>query len=265
MKRKRYNKRTKQKAAQLRFAFRDVWDIIVIILLLSVVVYSFYYLRNNHIVLSPWPQIKTISVSGNLNATNRDAFKKIIREHTLRGFFYVQMNRLEQELANLPWLYRANVQRVWPDTLKIKVMEQHPIARWGDKGLMNAYGELFFPESTEAFATLPMLYGEQSRAKALARVFETSLNQLNPLGLKLRGLFEDQRHSKHLILSDGLILAIGDGDVSQKITRFITAYEQYLSSYLPEVEKIDLRYTNGLAVEWKNPQLAHNIELEKNL
>ena len=61
------------------------------------------------------------------------------------------------------------------------------------------------------------------------------------------------------------MLALGDGEVAEKISRFITAYEQYLSPYLSEVEKLDLRYTNGLAVEWNNPHLANNIEMESNL
>ena len=112
---------------------------------------------------------------------------------------------------------------------------------------MNAYGEVFFPDSIAAYASLPVLYGEQPRAKDLARVFENSLEQLKPSGLQLRGLFEDERQSKHLMLSNGLVLEIGDGDVIKKITRFIFAYEQYLSPHFAQVKKIDLRYTNGLS------------------
>ena len=200
-----------------------------------------------------------------MEATNRKKFADIIYKHTARGFFHVQMGQLEQELKGLPWVYRATVQRLWPNTIKVKIIEQRPIARWGDSGLMNAYGEIFFPVATESYQSFPMLYGEEVRAKDLASVFENSLKQLQPLGLQLRGLFEDERQSKHLVLSNGLVLAIGDGDVSEKIARFITAHEQYLSPYLSEVEKIDLRYTNGLAVEWKNPQLANNLEMERNL
>jgi len=130
---------------------------------------------------------------------------------------------------------------------------------------MNVYGELFFPDPTELYTSLPTLYGEELRSKELASVFENSVSQLKPLGLQLHGLFEDERQSKRLVLSNGLVLAIGDGDVTEKIARFITAYEQYLSPHLAEVKKIDLRYTNGLAVEWRNPQLAHNLKVDHNL
>lgn len=265
MKRKRYNKRVQKKHAQIQFAWRDVCDVMAIVILLSVIVYFSHYVRNNHLNVSIWPQIKTVKVSGILDATSRDKFESIIQKHTAGGFFNVQIVQLEKELASLPWLYRATVQRLWPDTLKVEVIEQTPIARWGDSGLMNAYGEVFFPEMKESYMSFPMLYGEEVRAKKLAGVFEDSLKLLKPLGLQLRGLFEDERQSKHLVLSNGLVLAIGDGEVSEKIARFITAYEQYLSPHLSEVEKIDLRYTNGLAVEWKNSQLANNLGMERNL
>lgn len=265
MKRKRYNKRLKSKTARVQFSLRDTWDVLAIIILLTVIVYFSHYVRNNHLSVTVWPQIKSVKVDGTLELINRMSFKDVIQKHIAGGFFYVQMSQLEQELSSLPWVYRATVQRLWPNTLKVKVIEQNPIARWGDSGLMNAYGEVFYPSNTESYTSFPMLFGEEVRAKDLAGVFENSLRQLQPLGLQLRGLFEDERQSKHIVLSNGLVLAIGDGNVSEKIGRFISAYEQYLSPYLSKVEKIDLRYTNGLAVEWKNPQLANNIELERNL
>ena len=110
-----------------------------------------------------------------------------------------------------------------------------------------------------------MLYGDQSRAKDLAKLFEKTVAELKPLGMQLRALFEDQRQSKHLVLSNGLVVAIGEGDPIKKISRFVTAYQQYLSPHITEVKKVDLRYTNGLAIECKNSQLAINLDLESKI
>ena len=46
---------------------------------------------------------------------------------------------------------------------------------------MNAYGDLFFPTDVDAYQHLPMLYGEEVRAKDLARTFENSMQQLEPV------------------------------------------------------------------------------------
>ena len=265
IKRKNQDKGTAPKAVTGYFSLRDVWDVLMIVLLLGIVVYFSHHVRNSHTGISVWPQIRQVKVEGDLHPADYEAFKEVVVAHVAKGFFRIPMDQLEQELAGLPWVYHAKARRYWPDTLVIMVHGQNPIARWGKEKLMNAYGELFSPESIEPHTALPMLYGKETRAKELASVFENSLRRLEPLGLQLQGLFEDERQSKHMVLSNGIILVIGNGNVSKKITRFITAYKQYLSSHMRQVKKIDLRYTNGLAVEWKDPQLAGNFELERKL
>ena len=265
MKAKKRHKRVRNRVAVNQFSIRDAWDVLVIVMLLSAVVYFANFVRHDNSDLLVWPHIKHVNVNGVLKNINQDKLKGIIRMRIKGGFFRVPMNTLEQEITNLPWVYHATAQRIWPDTISINIFEQVPIARWGEVGLMNAYGDIFFPDSIESYTSLPILYGEELRAKDLASVFENSQNQLKPYDLHLHGLFEDERQSKHLVLSNGMVIAIGDGDANKKIARFTAAFEHYLSPHLGEVKKIDLRYTNGLAVEWKNPQLANNLKLEHNL
>lgn len=259
------NVNRRKKTAVQTFSKRDAWDVIVVIMLLTIIVYISTFVRNNHFAIAAWPAIENVKVTGVLNAVDHGALKDIIRTHSKGGFLRVQMDQLEKELEKLTWVHQVSVQRYWPDTLSVNVLQHNPIARWGDAGLMNTYGDLFFPNDIKPYQTLPMLYGEEIRAKDLARTFEISMQQLKSLGLQLRGLFEDERQSKHLVLADGLVISIGDGDVTEKIARFITAYEQYLAENLNEVKKVDLRYTNGLAVEWKSSQFAQNLEMEPNL
>ncbi len=259
------NVNRRKKTAVQTFSKRDAWDVIVVIMLFTIIVYFSAFVRNNHFAIAAWPAIENVKVTGVLNAVDHGALKDIIRTHSAGGFLSVQMDQLEKELEKLTWVHQVSVQRYWPDTLSVNVLQHSPIARWGDAGLMNTYGDLFFPNDIKPYQTLPMLYGEEIRAKDLARTFEISMQQLKSLGLQLRGLFEDERQSKHLVLADGLVISIGDGDVTEKIARFVTAYEQYLAENLNEVKKVDLRYTNGLAVEWKSSQFAENLEMEPNL
>lgn len=257
--RKRKSASYRKKTVLQSFSKRDAWDVIVVIMLLTIIVYFSAYVRNNHFAVAAWPAIENVNINGAIEAVDRDALQDIVRAHIADGFLHIQMEELEKELTKLTWVHQVSVQRYWPDTLSVKILQHSPIARWGDTGLMNAYGDLFFPNDIEVYQDLPMLYGEDVRAKELAHTFESSVQQLKPLGLQLRGLFEDERQSKHLVLADGLVVSIGDGDVTDKINRFITAYEQYLAKNISEVKKVDLRYTNGLAVEWKTPKFAQNI------
>ncbi len=260
-KRKKSNAVRRKKSALQCFSLRDAWDVVVVMLLLVIIVYFSNIVRNNHHIVAAWPVIENVNVTGDIDAVDQDALKAIIRDYSVGGFFRLQMDQLEIALENLTWVRKASVQRFWPNTISVNILQHAPIARWGDTGLMNLYGDLFFPNDLAPYQALPMLYGEKRRAKELARTFENSVQQLKPVGLKLRALFEDERQSKHFVLSDGLVISIGDGDVSQKIDRFITAYDQYLATNITEVKKIDLRYPNGLAIEWKNSHIAQNLNL----
>ncbi|MEM7401532.1 MAG: cell division protein FtsQ/DivIB [Pseudomonadota bacterium] len=258
---KKTNAVRRKNSALQSFSLRDAWDVVVVIVLLIIIVYFSTIVRNNHHFVAAWPVIKNVNILGNVDAVDRDALKAIIRNYSVGGFFRLKMDQLEIALENLTWVHQASVQRYWPSTVSVKISQHVPIARWGDTGLMNIYGDLYFPDDLAPFQALPMLFGEEERAKELARTFENSVQKLKLVNLQLRALFEDERQSKHFVLSEGLVISIGDGDVSQKINRFITAYDQYLASNIAEVKKIDLRYPNGLAIEWKSPHIAQNLNL----
>lgn len=247
-------------------SLRSAWDVLVLAALLGSVALVSYWIRTHPPDLLARPQIRQVTVEGEVHPDDREAFRNIVTAGVAKGFFRIPVGRLERQLAELPWIYHVEVRRAWPATLEVTVQRQDPIARWGKTGLMNVYGGLFFPETVETpHAALPMLYGETARAEVLAGIFERNVRRLEPLGLQLQGLFEDERLSKHLVLSNGIVLVLGHGDLGRKITRFMTAYEEYLSPRMDRVKKIDLRYTNGLAVEWKDPRLAGNFKLEHKL
>ena len=254
-----------KRTAVERFSLRGTWDTLVILLLLIAIGCLSYYVQKHATGLLTWPRVERVRVEGNLHPADYEVFKSIVVAHVSKGLLRISTSRLEMELEKLPWVYRVQSRRSWPDTLEVTVQGQDPIARWGKSGLMNEKGEIFFPKSIDSYTALPMLYGDEARAPLLVHEFENSVKSLEPLGLQLQGLFEDERHSKQMVLSNGVILVAGHGNVRKKIARFIAAYEQFLSPQISRVKKVDLRYTNGLAVEWKDPQLAGDIELDRAL
>jgi cell division protein FtsQ len=49
---------------------------------------------------------------------------------------------------------------------------------------------------------------------------------------------------------------LGNKDQEQRLARFKVAYNQALGTNAKLIRRVDLRYTNGLAVEWKQSQLS---------
>ena len=55
-----------------------------------------------------------------------------------------------------------------------------------------------------------------------------------------------------LTLANGIEVALGRDQVEERFERFLTVYEGRLAVRADEVRRVDARYTNGVAVQWKN-------------
>ena len=61
------------------------------------------------------------------------------------GFFRFDVKGLKSDLEELPWVDKASISRLWPNTLSLNLREQVAIAYWNDERLLNSRGEIFSP------------------------------------------------------------------------------------------------------------------------
>jgi cell division protein FtsQ len=64
----------------------------------------------------------------------------------------------------------------------------------------------------------------------------------------------DARRAWQLSFDNGLLLKLGREHNEDRLERFIDVYQGALSGYHAQIEAIDMRYTNGLAVVWVDGQ-----------
>ena len=70
-------------------------------------------------------------------------------------------------------------------------------------------------------------------------------------GLATSELTEDEGGSWRIKIKDGPEVMIGSEDQERRMQRFRVGFQQELAKKLGNVRRVDLRYTNGFAVEWK--------------
>ncbi|MDX9873372.1 MAG: cell division protein FtsQ/DivIB [Spongiibacteraceae bacterium] len=172
------------------------------------------------------------------------------------GFLTADIDAMRSSLLELPWVADAAVQRRWPDELVVKITEQHPVARWGEDGLLNRRGEVFRPQPLTVGSDLPALFGpDEMAAEVISRYVEFN-DLLAARGLRLARLGADQRGSWRLELEGGVTLRLGTSNTLKRMRRFLSAYDYELKDAMDRIAYIDLRYSNGLAVGWKDPSFA---------
>lgn len=167
------------------------------------------------------------------------------------GYFNVDVERVREVVEQLPWVSKASVRRVWPDTLSVSVIEQKPVAVSNKYGLINANGEIFKPLSKRVEKSLPVFEGTINSNKLMLSKYHEMNKLLVTINRKISYLKLDARHALELKLDNGLQVVLGRGDISHRLERLTRIYNKILSARISDIEKIDLRYTNGMAIGWK--------------
>jgi len=192
--------------------------------------------------------VEQVTVTGELEHTQTDLIQDMIQPALVGGFLRADLQRIRLELEELPWIYRATVQRRWPNALEIDVVEQLPIARWGDSGFLNHEGEVFHSNSSQEWQALPRLDGPEGSAATLVAGYQRILEILAPLHLAVAQLVVDERGQVQVVLEGGMQLLLGSEDFLERMHRFVAIYRAELAARAEDVERVDLRYKKGIAV-----------------
>ncbi len=197
--------------------------------------------------------VKQVQLEAPFIHVTRDELYQVLRPVAKGGFFNVDVDAVTMAVETLPWVNSAAVQRVWPDTLRITVLEQKALARWRNQALVNEQGEIFTP----AVATIPdglvELQGPDSAVAQVAAEFKVFKEVLQPAQLQMRRVVLSPRRAWTLELSSGEVVLLGREVVQQRLQRFVQLYSQIQGGEVA-LQQVDMRYPNGFAIKWQKPQ-----------
>lgn len=200
--------------------------------------------------------IAKVVVQGELGYVSQQAVQQRIAPYVEQTFFNLDLVGLRQELESMPWISHAEVRRVWPDEVVVRLGEQLPIARWGDGALLNSRGEAFAPNESSNYEHLPQLHGPKRAQQRVMQQYQVLSQMLRPMGFSIARLELRDRGSWFLTTRQGIELLLGRDHLVDKIRRFGTIYQQALQDSAENIARVDLRYANGLAVAWRDPAAA---------
>jgi cell division protein FtsQ len=167
------------------------------------------------------------------------------------GFVSADLDRIRKSVEALTWVDRARVQRLWPDRIRIEVVEQQAAARWGDDGLLNTRGELIATGVRHVPPELPRLDGPPGTEWQVAQRFLTVQDRLTRLGLAVSALRLDARGAWEFDLSTGVTVRLGRRQVDERMDRFVQFGAQVIAGRAAEIRHVDMRYSNGFAIGWR--------------
>jgi len=208
--------------------------------------------------------ITRVEVTGELKQIDETAIANWVQRQITEGVLLTDLNRLQSQLQALPWVARVAVRRKWPGVLHVSLQEHVPVARWNEKALMTAQGLVFEPLQLPTMDGAPLLKGVDSNSREVLQQFVRLQAELAELSFRVVTVQKSERGAWLLQLlsaealaaaetkPDALIdVALGKHELAARIERFKNLYHSVLKAKLNEIERVDLRYTNGVAVQWK--------------
>ncbi|WP_299178075.1 cell division protein FtsQ/DivIB [uncultured Neptuniibacter sp.] len=163
----------------------------------------------------------------------------------------VDIASIQQLVSEHPWVRVSAIKRDWPAKLRVMIEEEVPVARWGERGLLNHQGDIFWPELKDEYRTLPRLSGPSPDTERVMSQFHDLNQMFRPAGLSVVSLDLEPRGAWQIVLDNNIRLIVGRESVNQRLQRFLVLYQSKLSQRADEIEQIDIRYTHGVAVKWR--------------
>ena len=195
--------------------------------------------------------IKQVRIEGNFTRLSPVDLQLLVTDKVRGGFFSLNVDAVRLALLDEPWVSEVTVQRVWPDALRVIVIEQVPVVRWGEAGLLNADGQYFAPEQSTIPLDLPMLIGPEGTELMLLNRFNSMQTYVQSIGFNIASVALDERRAWSFFLDNGIKVVLGRRDFEQRFNRFLSLIPTTLSGRVEQTESIDMRYTNGFSIKWK--------------
>ncbi|MDP3704798.1 MAG: cell division protein FtsQ/DivIB [Legionellaceae bacterium] len=199
--------------------------------------------------------INTVKITANYEHITRKQLETVLASYGDESFISLPVERLKADLTALDWTSHVQIERIWPDTLKISLVEKQPVAIW-KQALMTEDGQLFNINGADLTKqaqddSLPRLSGPDQQQLDVLQNYRKLSKLLSSYGLRAVSLELRDNQAWDLGLTNGVQLQLGKRDIEKRVLRFCKAYSAVFADKPEQLASVDLRYSHGMAVQWK--------------
>lgn len=196
-----------------------------------------------------WP-IRWLELNGAFQRVSAEQLRASLAQHIDSNFFTVDLQELDASASKISWVSTVHISKSWPDTVSVTIEEYVPVAHWNRGQLISEDGRIFSVPGAEEIQGLPWLQGPDVRLDDVLTHWADFNDLLLPLGMEIQHLRLDQRGSWSMGLSNGTAVKLGRSAAEGRLLRLLQSWDSLLQQKGRIPSEIDLRYTNGYAVQW---------------
>lgn len=227
----------------------DVWRTLFAILLIIGAIGGSYWIVP---LDAPLTQLE---IRGNFDKLQPQEIRRIAKPLLEANFFAADVSGIANAVAELPWVAHVKVERKWPGQLLVQVQERNAIARWNETSVLDEDSNSFTPRPEEIPTGLPQLGGRLGHESEVMHAWTRISAALAGTPLDLESLRLNTRGQWIARTRNHIEIRFGKAQPDARLPALLGAGIQALDGRWHQIEYIDLRYTNGFAVGWRQAAL----------
>jgi|GEM_PF-1208057 cell division protein ftsQ len=221
-------------------------------------IYWFYY-DSNYFAIK---KFNILSATGPLyHISSRDISQVLAPYQQAKPtLLRINISQLKNDFEQQLWIEKAQISRIWPDSLEIVISERKPLARWatGEDILVDDHGRLFYAHTP---TQLVVFKGPEGTEKIIFHLYKQIIFMLQGKGLKLTQLQYTNRSTWILFLDTGTRIFLGREQILPRLRRLLNVWNTLLTSDERVIEGIYLQYATGFAVKYGAEKRSSGKEL----
>jgi cell division protein FtsQ len=192
--------------------------------------------------------VKTVRLEGRAETAPKEIGRMLgIQAGDL--MLYVDVDEARARIEALPWVKSAEVRRVWPDKIVVRIQERRPVALWqmdGAVAVIDATGEPISGEDPARFAGLPLVVGKgaETQIGALLALIATQPN----LKLRVKAAVRVGERRWNLRLANGVEVRLPEEGAEAALAE-LSRLERENNVLARDIKAIDLRFPDRFIVK----------------
>ena len=199
-------------------------------------------------------KIENVLITGTRNLSN-NYIKDTIKIYNDGSIFNIDLSSIYNKIKQNAWVKEVSIERILPNIIKIKILENQPIAIWQNKKnnkLITANGDIIFDGNVNDFKNdFPIIKGNKSKENisSILKILET--NQSFYKNIWSLTFINERRWDLHF--NQGLVVRLPSKDIKKAWEKIIKLQKNY--------NVLNLRLTE---IDLRNPkQILGKINFDK--
>jgi len=208
-------------------------------------VFGFIYVSINQ-------PITVINIEGDLKRVSKKGLESVVSDLKDQGFLIVNQSKYKDKLEAIDWVKSVKINKEWPNTINLIVVEDDVIGLWNQRLLLNSSGELYALDQRVVPDELIQFFGPEDRENEVYNRYKLYNDELATRGILIEEIELDLRGSWVITIRPSIKIKLGEDNVEERFERFLTIWDQSLLENFELISYIDLRYSEGFVIKRKN-------------